>query len=133
MSADGFWNNQDAAKGVVAEMKQIKSAIEPVEELLAEGQTDWFAMVLRFRKETVIGEMDSFMARWVTDRPGGFDEAELFALRRLTTALGLAIKSRSLARVAQSLVEAYLGRDAGRRVLEGRIRRGTTKSINAVL
>jgi adenylate cyclase len=106
---------------------------EPVEELRAEGQTDWFAMVLRFRKETVIGEMDSFMARWVTDRPGGFDEAELAALRRLTTALGLAIKSRSLARVAQSLVEAYLGRDAGRRVLEGRIRRGTTKSINAVL
>jgi adenylate cyclase len=106
---------------------------EAVEELRAEGQTDYLALIFRFGKETVIGEMDSFMARWVTDRPGGFDEADLAALRRLTAALGLAIKSRSLARVAQSLVEAYLGRDAGRRVLEGRIRRGTTKSINAVL
>src|SRR3989440_6532930 len=33
MSADGFWNNQDAARGVVAEMKQLKAAVEPVEEL----------------------------------------------------------------------------------------------------
>ncbi|MDW6025616.1 adenylate/guanylate cyclase domain-containing protein [Mesorhizobium sp. BAC0120] len=108
-------------------------SFEAVEELRAEGQTDYLALIFRFGKETVIGEMDSFMARWVTDQPGGFDEADVAALRRLTAALGLAIKSRSLARVAQSLVEAYLGRDAGRRVLEGRIRRGTTKSINAVL
>lgn len=106
---------------------------EPVEELLGEGQTDWFAMVLRFRKETVIGEMDCFIARWVTERPGGFDETDIAALRRLTAALGLAIKSHSLTRVAQSLVEAYLGRDAGRRVLEGRIQRGTTERISAVL
>src|SRR5687767_15378158 len=34
MAADGFWNNQDSAKGVVAEMKLIKAAIEPVDELL---------------------------------------------------------------------------------------------------
>ena len=33
MNADGFWNNQDAAKAVVAEMKQLKAAVEPVEEL----------------------------------------------------------------------------------------------------
>ncbi|HYO08041.1 MAG TPA: peptide chain release factor 2 [Tepidisphaeraceae bacterium] len=34
MGADGFWDNPDSAKGVVAEMKQIKAAVEPVEELL---------------------------------------------------------------------------------------------------
>ncbi len=106
---------------------------ESVEELRADGQTDWFALILRFNKETVIGEMDCFMARWVSDRPGGFDEGDLAALRKLTAALGLAIKSRSLGRVAQSLVQAYLGRDAGRRVLEGRIQRGTTERISAVL
>lgn len=106
---------------------------EMVRELLAEQHTDWFALVFRFDKETVIGEMDSFMARWVTDRPGGFDDEDLAALRRLTAALGLAIKSRSLARVAQSLVEAYLGRDAGHRVLQGHIQRGTTEKIHAAL
>src|SRR2546421_188047 len=43
MSADGFWNNQDAARGVVAEMKQLKAAVEPIEELLR-GVQDTRAM-----------------------------------------------------------------------------------------
>ena len=55
------------------------------------------------------------------------------ALRRLVPVLGLAIKSVSLARVAQSLVEAYLGRDAGRRVLQGKVSRGAAERINAVI
>lgn len=106
---------------------------EQVRKLRDEGNTDWLTSILYFREETVIGEMDCVMSRWVTDRPGGFDDTDLAALRRLNATLGLAIKSRSLARVAQSLVEAYLGHDAGRRVLEGRIQRGTTERITAVL
>jgi peptide chain release factor 2 len=34
MGEDGFWNNQDAAKGVVAEVKALKALIEPVEAML---------------------------------------------------------------------------------------------------
>jgi adenylate cyclase len=103
------------------------------DDLRAEGQTDYLALVQRFEKETVMGEMDCFLSRWTTDRVGGFDGRDVDALRRLTPALGLAIKSRSLARVAESLVEAYLGRDAGRRVLQGRIKRGSIEKIHAVL
>ena len=47
--------------------------------------------------------------------------------------LGLAIKSASLARIAETLVETYLGRDAGRRVLRGRIARGVADQIKTVL
>ena len=104
-----------------------------LEELRQEGQTDWLAMVQRFDKEAAIGEMDCFMSRWTTARPGGFDDADAAALRRLVPVLGLAIKSVSLARVAQSLVEAYLGRDAGRRVLAGKVSRGAAERINAVI
>ena len=104
-----------------------------LDELRAEGQTDYFAMVQRFDREAAIGEMDCFMSRWPTARPGGLHEAELAALRRLVPMLGLAIKSASLARVAESLVEAYLGRDAGRRVLQGRMSRGVVEKINAVM
>jgi adenylate cyclase len=43
------------------------------------------------------------------------------------------MKSASLARVAETLVETYLGRDAGRRVLQGRIDRGRADRIEAVL
>src|SRR3954468_9843028 len=36
MNADGFWNNQEAAKGVVSEMKLIKTATEPIQQVLRE-------------------------------------------------------------------------------------------------
>ena len=104
-----------------------------LDELMQRGETDYFAMIHRFDKKTAIGEMDCFMSRWTTTRPGGFNEADLKALRRLVPVLGLAIKAASLARVAESLVEAYLGRDPGRRVLQGRMSRGVVEKINAVL
>src|SRR3954453_8263376 len=47
--------------------------------------------------------------------------------------LALAAKSVSLARIAGTLVGTYLGRDAGRRVLNGLIRRGVADRISAVL
>jgi adenylate cyclase len=47
--------------------------------------------------------------------------------------LALAAKCASLARIAGTLVETYLGRDAGRRVLEGRILRGVADRIGAVV
>src|SRR3954447_8861521 len=34
MGEPGFWDNQESAQGVVAEMKRIKTAIDPVEQLL---------------------------------------------------------------------------------------------------
>jgi adenylate cyclase len=106
---------------------------EVLDELRSEGQTDYLALVHYFDRDRSIGEMDCFLSRWTTDRSGGWDETELAALRRLAPALGLAVKSMSLARVAQSVVEAYLGRDAGRRVLQGRISRGAVEKIHAVL
>src|SRR5208282_1695022 len=70
---------------------------------------------------------------WMTDRPEGFTDWEIGALKRLAPFLGLAIKSASLARIAATLVETYLGRDAGRRVLRGRIERGVADRIKTVL
>lgn len=104
-----------------------------LEELRQAGQTDYFALLQQFDKEAAIGEIDCFMSRWTTTRTNGFTENDLAALRRLVPVLGLAIKSASLARVAQSLVEAYLGRDPGRRVLEGKMSRGAAERINAVI
>ncbi len=106
---------------------------EVLEELRRDGETDYLALVQRFTPERAIGEMDCFLSRWTTDRPGGFADAEVAALRRLVPLLGLSIKSASLQRVAQSLVETYLGRDAGRRVLQGKMSRGVVEKINAAL
>ena len=47
--------------------------------------------------------------------------------------LALALKAASLGRIAHTLVETYLGRDAGQRVLKGRIARGVAEEIKTVL
>ncbi len=95
--------------------------------------TDFVAVINRFSADGVIGEMDCFYAGWMTDNPEGFADDDISALERLTPFLGLAIKSASLARIAETLVETYLGRDAGRRVLHGRIARGVADRIKTVL
>jgi adenylate cyclase len=102
-------------------------------ELREVSIVDFVAMVNRFAADGVIGEMDCFYSAWMTDRAEGFTDDEIAALKRLMPFLGLAIKSASLARIAETLVETYLGRDAGRRVLQGRIARGVADRIKAVL
>jgi len=102
-------------------------------ELRADAITDYVAIVNRFAADGVIGEMDCVYSSWTTDRADGFGDADIAALQRLMPFLGLAVKSASLGRIAKTLVETYLGRDAGRRVLSGRIARGVAERIEAVL
>jgi adenylate cyclase len=98
-----------------------------------EGMTDYVAMVHRFAEEGVIGEMDCVYSSWATDAANGFADADVLALHRLAPFLNLAVKSAALARMAGTLAETYLGRDAGRRVMSGRIIRGVAEKIGAVL
>ena len=104
-----------------------------LEELRAEGMTDYMAMIHRFSKESIIGQMDSVYSSWTSNAPSGFSDGQAAALSGLVPSLALAIKCASLARIAETLVETYLGRDAGRRVLSGRIARGVADRIEAVL
>jgi adenylate cyclase len=102
-------------------------------ELRADGMTDYVAIANRFTGDEIIGRMDCVYSSWATDAPQGFDEDDVADLCRLVPFLALAVKSASLARIAGTLVETYLGRDAGRRVLQGRIARGVAEQIEAVL
>ena len=98
-----------------------------------EGLSDVVAMITRFAGAGAIGEMDCLYSYWGADRPHGFDDAHVAAIAGLMPMLALAVKCVSLARIAGTLVETYLGRDAGRRVLNGLIRRGVADRIAAVL
>jgi adenylate cyclase len=98
-----------------------------------EGMSDVAAMITRFARSGAIGEMDCLYSYWATDHPHGFDDAHVEAIAASMPMLALAVKCISLARIAATLVETYLGRDAGRRVLEGLIRRGVADRISAVL
>ena len=104
-----------------------------VAEARDEGMTDYLALIRRFAAEGVIGEMDCVYSSWATDVPGGFGEDGVIALNRLAPFVKLALKSATLARMAGTLAETYLGRDAGRRVMSGRILRGVAEKLGAVL
>ena len=95
-----------------------------IAQMRDDGMSDVVAIITRFAGSRAIGEMDLLYCYWATDHPQGFDDAHVEALSRLMPTLALAVKCVSLARIAGTLVETYLGRDAGRRVLNGLIRRG---------
>lgn len=107
-------------------------------ELRDRGATEYFAKGLRFTPP----DQDSCDARnpsegmlvsWATNRPGGFSNRELDLIRTTLPHLGLALKSSSNRQMASDLLQVYLGRDAGRRVLSGEIQRGSSQEIDAVL
>ena len=104
-----------------------------IDELAAKGHRHLVAFVHRFGEAGTLGQMDSVYSYWVTRRPGGFGELGLSALRDLVPLLGLAIKSGAQVEIARTLGRVYLGRDASEQVLRGRISRGVTERIAAVL
>jgi adenylate cyclase len=117
--------------------RRLNGAIEDefsvLPEWRTEGMTDYVAMITRFADEGIIGEMDAVYSSWATREPEGFREDQIATLKRIVPYLALAIKSVSLARMIRTLMETYLGRDAGQRVLSGRIVRGIAEQIDAVV
>lgn len=97
------------------------------------GLTDYVAIITRFDAACVIGEMDGVYTAWGRPTPGGFTDDQIATLQRLAPRLALAIKAVALARMTRTLMETYLGRDPGRRVLGGRIARGIAEQIDAVV
>jgi adenylate cyclase len=110
-----------------------KDEFPGLSDFLAAGMTDYVAIISRFAPEGVIGEMDGVYSSWATSAPGGFSDEQIAALQRLVPYLALAIKSVSLARMTKALMETYLGRGAGQRVLGGRIVRGIAERIDTVI
>jgi adenylate cyclase len=102
-------------------------------ELAANGHRHFIAFVHRFGEAGTMGQMDCVYSYWLTRRPDGFGAQALSALRNLVPVLGLAIKSGAQVEIARTLGRVYLGRDASEQVLRGKISRGITERIDAVL
>ncbi len=104
-----------------------------IHDLAERGHRHFLAFVQRFGEAGTLGQMDCFYSCWLTRRDGGFTETQMGALRDLVPLLGLAIKSAQQVDIVRTLGRVYLGRDASEQVLRGRISRGVTERINAVL
>jgi adenylate cyclase len=98
-----------------------------LKELRAQGITDYLIMPLEF----VNGEVHGMSV--ATRAAGGFSDAEIAAIERIKPALTRLVEVFGLTRKAANILDAYLGRQAGEKVLQGRIRRGDAERIHAVI
>lgn len=104
-----------------------------IDDLVDRGHKHFVSFVHRFGEAGTLGQMDCVYSYWTTRRDEGFGEQGMAALRDLVPVLGLAIKSAAQVDIAKTLGRVYLGRDASEQVLRGRIVRGITEKIKAVL
>ncbi len=104
-----------------------------LENFRQEGATDYFGMICGYAIESANEERFGVVFTWTTDRDGGFSDAELDFFREILPALALTLRVSATRRFAQAVAEAYLGRDAARRVLNGEIQRGHVETVSAVL
>ena len=96
-------------------------------EFREDGITDYVAHPLPFTD----GEFHA--ATWTTRRPGGFTDGDLAAFEAIRLPLARLAEIYALKRVATTLLDTYVGRGAGERILRGAIRRGDTERIRAVI
>ncbi len=98
-----------------------------VRELQSRGATEYFLSAL-----TLHNGARCFYS-CATNQAGGFRDEDIARLEALRPALELRLDIIVQAETTQRLLEVYLGPNAARRVLEGRVRRGTGEQITAAI
>ncbi|WP_247881101.1 adenylate/guanylate cyclase domain-containing protein [Skermanella sp. TT6] len=98
-----------------------------LDDLKAQGGTDYVAMPMRFST----GRLN--VATWTSNRPGGFTSDQLTLIYDVMPALSTVLETMALRRLAVNVLDTYVGREAGTRILSGDIRRGTGETLRAVL
>jgi adenylate cyclase len=98
-----------------------------LEKLASEGYTDFYGAPLKFRSGQV--HAITFASR----APGGFEEEHLAGFRRVMAPLSRVGEILALSRTAVNLLNTYVGRNAGERILGGQIQRGDVEPIRAVI
>lgn len=96
-------------------------------ELHEEGATDYLATPLIFSN----GEIH--VATWTTRRPGGFDREDIANLDAIAQTFARIAEAYALRRTATILLDTYLGKQSGARVMSGQIRRGHSETMHGVV
>jgi len=98
-----------------------------LKDYIADGCTDYVIMHLPF------SDGGRHAAAFATDRAGGFTLAELTFIDAMLPHLARQSELLTLRYLTTTLLDTYIGRKAGERVLTGQIRRGSGETIRAVI
>jgi adenylate cyclase len=101
---------------------------EIVDDLRSQGFTDYLAYDLGSSLTNRVN-----VVSYSTKQPGGFTAAQLDLLLSLRALMALVVESHVEQRVAVTVLQTYLGEDAGSRVLAGQVQRGQGETIRAVV
>lgn len=105
-----------------------------VRKLQARGATDYLAILTSFGEPQPDAEWrDGVFMTWSACAPAGWSARQVADLRRLQAALAVVFRLAMRQRLAEDVVSAYLGADAGRRILTGQIQRGDGDDIETVI
>jgi adenylate cyclase len=98
-----------------------------LEELRAAGITDYVIA------EVVFGNGSRNSVSLATRRAGGFTDHDIAEVQRLLHPFGMAMEIHVGRALSRTLLDTYLGKISGQRVLEGQIKRGDGEEIDAVI
>jgi adenylate cyclase len=98
-----------------------------LDELKAEGITDYVMVEVLFSN----GSRNSVSL--ATRKPGGFSDHDISEAQQLLHVFALAMENFIHRDMARTLLETYLGRISGSRVLDGQVQRGDGDEIDAVI
>jgi adenylate cyclase len=98
-----------------------------LDELRRDGLTDYVVYAVPF------ADGSHKALSLATGRPSGFAPDELALFEALVPALAFNLEVQALRRTARTLLDTYVGRQSGGRVLDGQIQRGSGETINAVI
>ena len=101
--------------------------------LRAEGATDYLVLRTQLARGVTLGDGTSVFSSWVTDRPGGFSDAEIDRIRAIEPLLAVVVAAALGTATTGTLLATYLGADAAQRVLGGDVERGKVEMIHAVI
>jgi adenylate cyclase len=108
-----------------------------LEDLKRDAFTDYAVMRIPMTSQAGnpagTGGLRGVLASWSTKARGGFSDEHLAAVQRLLRTLAVACKVRITEEVTRNVLAAYLGRDAGLRVLKGAIKHGDGETIRAAI
>lgn len=96
-------------------------------DLVKEGATDYVAVPLKF------SDGQANVLTLVSDQPGGFSTDQLGHLYEILPNLGRLLEAHAQRMSSLTLLQTYLGQNAGERVSGGLVKRGDGEELHAVI
>ena len=98
-----------------------------VQDLREDGFTDYIGLPAPFSDGTIKA------MTFATRQAGGFADSDIAALQVLMPHFAYLLEIQTLRRTARVLLDTYVGRISGQRVLQGQIKRGQGEDVRAIL